>query len=252
LTEFENTYTTEHLSHREKLNEEYIKLTKQYGILNAPGNRQRILKDEAFGDTILASLERKDGDNYIKADIFSQSLFEKKEIFTTDNPIEALARSLNDTGKVDVEFISAATGLSNDEVVRSLGNHIYLNPSDNGWQTADQFLSGNVVVKLNIAKTKVEENPDDIQLQKSFEALEKVQPDTIPFELLDFNLGERWIPQEYYNRFASALFELNTEVNYFQSSMVLIILAIVGFELHSKMYSKFNKYALLVTINHSF
>jgi N12 class adenine-specific DNA methylase len=217
LTEFENTYATEHLSHRENLNEEYNKLTHQYGILNAPGNRQRILKDEAFGAVILASLERKEGEQYIKSDILTQSLIQQKEVFTTDNPIEALARSLNDTGIVDIEYISAATGLDNHEVVESLGNHIYLNPANNAWQTADQFLSGNVVGKLDIAKTKAEENPDDIQLQKSFEALKKVQPDIIPYELLDFNLGERWIPQDYYNRFASHLFEINTDVNYFSS-----------------------------------
>ena len=174
LTEFENTNNTEHLSHRENLDEQYTKLISHYGILNSTVNRQRILKDEAFGAVILASLERKEGDQYIKADILTQSLIQTKEVFTTDNPIEALARSLNDTGKVDIEFISAATGLADDEVVQSLGNHIYLNPANNDWQTADQFLSGNVVSKLNIAKTKAEENPDDVELQKSFEALKKV------------------------------------------------------------------------------
>ena len=217
LTELENTYNSEHPHHRTILNDEYNKLVSQYGILNSAGNRQRILKDEAFGAVILASLERKEGNQYIKADILTQTLIQQKEVFTTDNPIEALARSLNDTGEVDIEFISAATGLTDDKVVQALGNHIYLNPANNNWQTADQFLSGNVVAKLNIAKTKAEENPDDAELQKSFEALKKVQPDIIPFELLDFNLGERWIPQAYYNRFASHLFELNTEVNYFQS-----------------------------------
>lgn len=217
LTESENTYNVEYAHERHTLDEAYNKLTSEYGILNSNANRQRILKDEAFGEVLLASLERKDGDSFIKADILTQSLIQSKEVFTTDNPIEALARSLNDTGKVDIEFISAATSLNDDELIEALGNHIYLNPANNSWQTADQFLSGNVVAKLNIAKTKAEENPHDAELQKSFEALKKVQPDAIPFELLDFNLGERWIPQEYYNRFASHLFELNTEVNYFQS-----------------------------------
>ena len=217
LIELEKTGNSEQLLHRQILHEAYNTLINKYGILNANNNRQRILKDEAFGEIILASLERKEDDQYIKADILTQSLIQKKEVFTTDNPIEALARSLNDTSKVDIEFISAATGLTDDKVVESLGNHIYLNPANNAWETADHFLSGNVVAKLNIAKTKAEENPDNTELQKSYAALTKVQPDIIPFELLDFNLGERWIPQDYYNRYASHLFELNTEVNYFQS-----------------------------------
>ncbi|MGB4775822.1 MAG: DEAD/DEAH box helicase family protein, partial [Daejeonella sp.] len=75
----------------------------------------------------------------------------------------------------------------------------------------------NVVFKLKAATEVVEKNPDNVQLPKSLHALQKIQPEKIPFELLDFNLGERWIPLDYYNRFASHLFELNTEVNYFPS-----------------------------------
>ena len=202
---------------RNILNDEYNKLISQYGILNSAANRQRILKDEAFGALYLLHLKEKKANNILKRIYSLNRLFKQKEVFTTDNPLEALARSLNDTGKVDIEFILLQQDLTDDKVVQSLGNHIYLNPANNTWQTADQFLSGNVVAKLNIAKEQAEENPDDAELQRSFEALKKVQPEIIPFELLDFNLGERWIPQDYYNRFASHLFELNTEVNYFPS-----------------------------------
>ncbi|HEX5152860.1 MAG TPA: helicase-related protein [Parafilimonas sp.] len=215
LTAIDNK--NEHSVLREALNETYNKLVAQYGVLNSPANRLRIAKDEAFGTIILASLERKEGEQFIKADILTQSLTDKSEAFSTDDPVEALARSLNDTGKVDIEFIAAATSLTDDKVIEALGNHIYLNPEINAWQTADQFLSGNVVDKLNIVQEKAQENPDDIQVQRSLNALKKVQPEIIPFELLDFNLGERWIPQDYYNRFASHLFGLNTEVNYFPS-----------------------------------
>jgi len=118
---------------------------------------------------------------------------------------------------VDIEFIAAATDSTETDTIQALGNHIFINPANNAWETADQLLSGNVVIKLNIAKEAGEIAPENVQLQRSLEALEKIQPEKIPFELLDFNLGERWIPQDYYNRFASHLFELNTEVNYFQS-----------------------------------
>ncbi|HUZ57808.1 MAG TPA: helicase-related protein [Hanamia sp.] len=202
---------------RKQLNESYDALVKGYGILNTSTNRQRILKDEAFGFLILASLERKDGEHYLKADILTQSLVQKQESFHTDNPVEALARSLNDKGFVDMEFIAAATGLTEPDAIQALGNHIYLNPANERWETADQLLSGNVIIKLSTAKNEVEQHPENAQFQRSLEALEKIQPEKIPYELLDFNMGERWIPKDYYNRFATSLFELNTEVNYFPS-----------------------------------
>ncbi len=217
LTDKESKQEMEYSPLREHLNEAYDQLVSGYGLLNSSVNRQRILKDEVFGSIILASLEREEGQQFVKADILTQSLTQKQEAFHTDNPVEALARSLNDKGRVDIEFIAAATEQTEAETIQSLGNHIYLNPVNNRWETADQFLSGNVVSKLSIALERLSERADDAQLQRSKDALEKIQPEKIPFELLDFNLGERWIPQDYYNRFATHLFELDTEVNYFSS-----------------------------------
>ena len=217
LADKESNENIEYPELRNKLNESYDALVKGYGILNSSINKQRILKDEAFGFIVLASLERKDGDQYFKADILSKSLKQKQEAFHTDNPIEALAKSLNDKGFVDIEFIAAATDSTEADIVKALGNHIFINPLNNSWETADNFLGGNVVIKLGKAVKAVEETPDNIQLKGSLQALEKVQPERIPFELLDFNLGERWIPQNYYNQFASHLFEVTTAINYFPS-----------------------------------
>ncbi len=217
LADKESNQNIEYSKLRRHLNESYEALIKGYGILNSSTNKQRILKDEAFGFIILASLERKEGDQYYKADILTKSLIQKQKAFHTDNPVEALAKSLNDKGFVDIEFIAAATDSTEAETIRALGNHIYLNPANNAWETSDQLLSGNVVVKLAVAKEASDKAPENVQLQRSLQALEKIQPEKIPFELLDFNLGERWIPAHYYNRFASQLFELDTDVNYFLS-----------------------------------
>ena len=217
LSDKELTEREEYPELRKELNELYDALIKGYGLLNSSVNKQRILKDEAFGLTMLASLERKEGEHFVKADILTQSLVQKQEAFTTDNPLEALAKSLNDKGKVDLEFIAASTDTTDEEAIATLGNHIYLNPSSLVWETADQLLSGNVVSKLRIAAEVVNRNADNPQLLRSMQVLEKVQPEKIPFELLDFNLGERWIPLDYYSRFAAHLFELNTEVSYFAS-----------------------------------
>ncbi len=202
---------------RELLNNKYEGFIANYGLLNSPDNRRLILEDTAFGVITLSSLERRDGERFVKADILTHSIHQVKERFVTDDPIEALAHSLNDTGKVNTGFISAAMGLEENEVISRLGNHIYLNPSTNEWETANQYLSGNVVEKLRQAERLQDQFPDNPQYKRSAEALVKVQPERIPFELLDFNLGERWIPINYYERFATNLFEQETMINYFSS-----------------------------------
>ena len=202
---------------RESLHHSYEKFVSQYGLLNFPNNRKLITNDAPFGLTILSSLERKEGERYLQADVLTQSLHHKEEQFRTDDPLEALAQCLNENGKVEIGFIKDATGLDEADVINKLEGHIYLNPKNNTWETVDQYLSGNVVEKLNVAHEKAALHPEDIQIQKSLEAITGVQPEKIPFELLDFNLGERWIPTSYYNRFATDLFELNTTVSYFQS-----------------------------------
>jgi N12 class adenine-specific DNA methylase len=202
---------------RKTLDEGYENFVRQYGPLNQPGNVRLIMEDMAFGITMLSSLERKEGVQYVKADILTASLTPKEERYYTDDVVEALARGLNETGRVDLAFINAATGLSEDETIQKLGHHIYLNPQSNSWETQDQYLSGNVVEKLMQAREALSSDPENVQYHKSVEALEKVQPEHIGFELLDFNLGERWIPEGYYERFATAFFETDVQVNYFPS-----------------------------------
>jgi N12 class adenine-specific DNA methylase len=217
LAERELSGNVEYVGLRESLHHSYENFVRQYGLLNYPNNRKRITNDAAFGFTILASLERKEGERYLVADVLTQSLHHKEDQFHTDDPIEALAQCLNENGRVEIGFIQDATGLDEAEIINKLEGHIYLNPKNNEWETVDQYLAGNVVEKLNIAKEKAALYPDDMRIQKSLEAITRVQPEKIPFELLDFNLGERWIPTSYYNRFATDLFELNTSVSYFKS-----------------------------------
>ena len=217
LTSKEASVDAENIGLRNTLKDSYEKFVNQYGLLNYPTNRKLITNDIPFGFIILSSLERKEGEQYKQADILTQPLHPKEEQFRTDDPIEALAQCLNENGKVELGFIEAATGLSEAEIVHRLDGHIYLNPQDNAWETVDQYLSGNVVAKWNIAKEEAASKPENIQIQRSLEAIAKVQPEKIPFELLDFNLGERWIPTDYYDRFASELFELKTSINYFPS-----------------------------------
>lgn len=202
---------------RQELASLYDRFVSQYGILNSTENRRLIAADTAFGFTILSSLERRDASLYVRADLLTQSLMPKNERYLTDNPSEALARSLNDNGKVDLDFIAASSQMEPGEVVERLHGQIFLDPGTAEWQPSDLYLSGNVVEKMDRALAAVAEFPESVHYQKSLEAIKSVQPEKIPFELLDFNLGERWIPLRYYEDFARQLFEQDTRISYFQS-----------------------------------
>jgi N12 class adenine-specific DNA methylase len=97
-------------------------------------------------------------------------------------------------------------------LVRKLDRNILMNPASKAWETTGAYLSGNVVAKLEEAEQIAAENPEVIQLARSLAAIRRVQPEKIPFEVLDFNLGERWIPISYYEQFASDLFSLETNI----------------------------------------
>lgn len=201
---------------REIVNRMYDVFVAKYGQLNAIDNRRLILAD-GYGVTLLSSLERREANSFVKSDILTQSIVKKEVLFRTDSPSDALAHCLNERGKVDIEFISTILGTDASSTVKSLSKHIYINPSWNEWETADAYLSGNVVDKLKTAEKYCNEHPDNPFYAESRMALEKVQPEPIPFELLDFNLGERWMPERHYREFATKLFEQDTDVVYFPS-----------------------------------
>ncbi|SDF27648.1 Helicase conserved C-terminal domain-containing protein [Mucilaginibacter pineti] len=217
LSEVESATLQAQPSLRSELNRAYDLLVDGYGELNKTVNRSRLLDDAAFGFLILSSLERRENDTWIKADIFSGPVFPQQEDLQTNDPAEALARCLNDRGYVDLAYISKVTALSESEIIRQLERQIILNPASKTWETTDAYLSGNVVAKLAEAVPASQAEPDDLQLARSLAAIRRVQPDKIPFELLDFNLGERWIPVDYYRRFTQSLFELEARVEYFTS-----------------------------------
>jgi N12 class adenine-specific DNA methylase len=201
---------------REVVNRMYDVFVARYGHLNGIESRRLILAD-GYGVTLLSSLERREGKAHVKSDILTQSIAKKEELFRTESPLDALAHCLNERGKVDIEFISTILGTDAAAAIKSLHGHIYINPSWNEWQTADAYLSGNVVDKLKTARKYCLEHPDNPFFAASRDALEKVQPEPIPFELLDFNLGERWMPERHFKEFAKKLFEQETEVVYFPS-----------------------------------
>lgn len=202
---------------RKTADNSYNKFVSEYGSLNLPANKRRILEDHAFGLMMLSSLEKRNGSDFTKADILQAPLVKKETLFFTKDPVEALGRCLSDIGKVDIPRISRSLGKSEPETLAMLKPHILYNPTQDGWETATRYLSGNVVQKLKVAEAKHQRHPQDVNFKASLEALRKVQPEIIPFEILDFNFGERWMPVSYYEKFASELFETDVEITYLPS-----------------------------------
>ncbi|MCC8407701.1 DNA methylase [Mucilaginibacter sp. UR6-1] len=202
---------------RGALNRLYRAFTEKHGLLNKPQNRARIAADLAFGFKMLASLERKSGEKFVPSDIFREPVFPPAKREQIDDPADALARCLNETGRVDIDRIGQLTGLNHDDVIYRLEKQILFDPEKDRWETTDGYLSGNVVAKLRAAERYAAADPENFQLLRSLTAIRRVQPQHIPFELLDFNLGERWLPIHYYEAFASDLFQVDTEIHYFPS-----------------------------------
>ncbi|MDC7217708.1 MAG: N-6 DNA methylase, partial [Spirochaetales bacterium] len=219
LYHFEATEKKENSEIRKLLNTQYDAFVQKHGPLNTPENLKAIKMDK--GALSVLALERYIDGKAEKADIFRTPVsFSNSNQAENISSEEALALSLNRTGTVNLDFMARQSGMEISEVKEQLHGHIWFNPLEGSYETADKFLAGNVVQKAGLIKKYLEENdgnPANINNQEAIEAyraLEKVIPEPISFEQLDFNLGERWIPAGIYEKYASYLFGTDVKVHY--------------------------------------
>jgi len=212
----EAMFHTELKEERENLNLLYDAFVKRYGSLNNADNI-KLIKTDSSGKEI-PYLERVIGGVVHKADIFSHPVSFSTLTIATDNPEEALAASLNKYGKVDLDYMSEISNMTNDALKEELHGRIYYNPLQKEYEISERWIAGNVVEKAHEVKAYLEINPEDTKAQASLIVLEEARPTGIEFEELDFNLGERWIPTGLYARFASHLFDADVHINYSESS----------------------------------
>ena len=219
LYHFEANEKAENPQLRKLLNSQYDSFVQKFGSLNTPENLKAIKMDK--GALSVLALERYVDGKAEKADIFHTPVsFSVAGHTENASPEEALALSLNRTGTVDMDFMARRTGMEPAELKEQLYGHIWYNPLEGTYETADKFLAGNVVQKAGLIKKYLKEN-DDVsaivnkqEAIEAYNALEKVIPEPIPFEQLDFNLGERWIPTGIYEKYASYLFDTDVKVHY--------------------------------------
>lgn len=201
---------------RDMLNRLYDDFTRRFGNINDAKNLSLIKMDA--GGTEILSLERYVNGKAVKADIFGQPVaFNPNEITSADNTREALTASLNKYATVNLEYMAGLTGSTSDEILEELKGQVFFNPMIGAYEIKDKFISGNVISKAEHVERYIENHPDHEAAKESLKALKEAIPRPIPFEDLDFNFGERWIPSGIYSKYASHLFDTNVSVHYAQS-----------------------------------
>ncbi|AZB25082.1 MULTISPECIES: N-6 DNA methylase [Bacteroidota] len=216
LYDFEANNRQEDVEARKLLNGTYDDFVARFGNLNTAENI-KFIKMDASGNEI-PYLERVVGGVIHKSDIFDHPVsFSTREV-TVNSASEALSASLNLSDSVDLGFMEEISGFTESELRENLQGQIFFNPLSGNMEVSQKFLAGNVVLKARQLKEYISAHPEDTEALKSLEALEKARPEPIKFDELDFNLGERWIGCDIYNRFASHLFDSEIKIYYSESS----------------------------------
>ncbi len=213
-----------------ELNDLYDKFTAKHGLINSRGNALAFADDSSY--YLLCSLEVLDEDNNLKrkADMFTKRTIKPSEVVTSvDTAAEALAVSIAEKARVDMEYMSSLTGKSEEELASDLRSVIYMdfNRKPDGpytWRTADDFLSGNVREKLAYYQKALDLLPEDAnhrnEIADNVEALKMAQPKDLDASEIEVRLGATWIDKSYIQQFMVETFEppyylrRSIEVNY--------------------------------------
>ena len=200
---------------RKKLNERYENFVSKHGDLNKKENSKLIMMDASGRDILF--LERFVEGKKQLADIFRHPVAFSNDIIHVDTSLEALSASLNKTGTVDLKYMSSISDKPEEELKQELHGKIYFNPISGNFESADRFIAGNVIEKAEQIQRYLNDNSSDIQSQEALKTLQEAVPQPITFELLDFQLGERWLPTGIYSSYASYLFDTEVSVQYSSS-----------------------------------
>ena len=188
-----------------ELNTLYDGFTAKYGLINSRANALAFAEDSSY--YLLCSLEELDEDKNLKrkADMFTRRTIRAHEAVTSvDTASEALALSISEKACVDMEYMSKLTGRSQDELINELNGVIFLDPVRGEWQTADEYLSGNVRQKLREAAQAAQDSPGYLP---NVEALQAAQPRDLDASEIEVRLGATWIDPSYIREFMWETFE---------------------------------------------
>ena len=205
---------------QQKLNRLYDRFTEKYGLINSRGNALAFADDSSY--YLLCSLELLDDEDKTKlkgkADMFTKrTIRQRQSVTSVDTAAEALALSIGEKARVDMAYMSQLTGKSEDDIIDELNGVIFLDPVYGDWQTADEYLSGNVRQKLREAENAAIDSPGYLP---NVEALRAAQPKDLDASEIEVRLGATWIDKKYIQQFMFELLEpplyarRSLEVNY--------------------------------------
>ena len=205
---------------QQKLNRLYDRFTEKYGLINSRGNALAFADDSSY--YLLCSLEVLDDEDKTKlkgkADMFTKrTIRQRQSVTSVDTAAEALALSIGEKARVDMAYMSQLTGKSEDDLIDELNGVIFLDPVYGDWQTADEYLSGNVRQKLREAENAAVDSPGYLP---NVEALRAAQPKDLDASEIEVRLGATWIDKKYIQQFMFELLEpplyarRSLEVNY--------------------------------------
>ena len=203
-----------------KLNYAYDAFTAKYGLINDKKNARLFDDDSSY--YLLCSLENLDENKNLKskADMFTKRTIRPERIVTSvDTPSEALAVSIGEHGKVDLPYIADLLGTPGnyERITTELSGVIFKEPAadaddpEAGWQTADEYLSGNVRDKLRMAQLAAESHPE---FRVNVEALEKAQPKDLEASEIDVRLGATWLDPSIVQQFMMETFQPPYRIRY--------------------------------------
>ena len=188
-----------------ELNALYDAFSKKYGLINSQTNKRAFNQDSSY--CLLCSLEKTDEEGKFvgKADMFTKRTIKKAEVVTSvDTATEALAVSLSEKARIDLDYMAELSGKDIDTIKEELTGVIFQNPVTDKWETADEYLSGNVRDKLETAKVYAENHPE---FAVNVQALTQVQPKELDASEIEVRIGATWVKAEYLEDFMRDIFE---------------------------------------------
>ena len=199
---------------QERLNAAYGDFTAKYGLINDKKNARLFDDDSSY--YLLCSLENLDENKNLKskADMFTKRTIRPERVVTSvDTPSEALAVSIGEHGKVDLPYMAELLGTPGnyERITTELSGVIFKDPAadaddpEAGWQTADEYLSGNVRDKLRMAQLAAESHPE---FKVNVDALTKAQPKDLEASEIDVRLGATWLAPEIIQKFMTETFQI--------------------------------------------
>ena len=194
---------------QQKLSVQYDDFYKKYGLLHSRKNRS-VLRDDCSYNLLLTLEKDIDKDKLIaKSDIFTKrTVRPSKPIEHVDTALEALTISMAETAKVDLAYMSKLTDMSEEMLISELKGEIFLVPDTNTYQSAIEYLSGDIRQKLDIAENYAEK---DSRFAENVAALQAAMPEPLKAGDIDVKIGATWIPKELYQQFMYELFQTPRE-----------------------------------------